>query len=149
MMANVIKRIHSKGGFAQEEYKAAEAGIYPGMQVKLNSDNEVVKHSTSGGAVGDEKMFAMEDALQGKTVADVYADEALVTVIIPYKGSEINMLLEDGESIVPGDKIMAGGTGQVKKNAAGTDILGTATGTLDLSGSSNTADGLTPVRIDG
>ena len=148
-MADVIKRIHSKGGFAQEEYKAGEAGIYPGMQVKLDSNGEIVKHSTSGGAIGDEKMFAMEDALQGKTVDDVYADNSLVTVIIPYKGSEVNMLLADGESIVPGDKIMAGGSGTVKKNSGGTDILGTSTGTLDLSGSNNTANGLTPVRIDG
>jgi len=148
-MANVIKRIHSKGPFTQEEYKAAEAGIYPGMQVQLNSDGEVELHDNSGGAVGDEKMFAIEDQLQGKTVDDVYADNSIVTVILPYKGCEINMLLADGESVVPGDKIMAGGDGTVKKNSSGTDILGTSTGTLDLSASSNTANGLTPVRIDG
>lgn len=146
-MADVIKRIHSKGPFTQEEYKAGEAGIYPGMQVKLDANGEVIKHSTSGGALGDEKMFAMEDQIQGKTVDQVYANDSIVTVILPRVGCEINVLLEDGETVAPATKIMAGGTGQVKANAAGTQIIGMSTGTLDLSGSSNTADGLTPVRI--
>ncbi len=146
-MANVIKRIHSKGTFAQEEYYAAEAGIYPGMLVELNSDGKLIKHASSGGALGDEAMFAMEDYLQGRNVGTVYAINEIVFVIIPNKGSEINALLDDGESVVPGDKIMSGGDGTVKKNAGGTSIVGESTGTLDLSASSNTANGLTPVRI--
>jgi hypothetical protein len=146
-MADVIKRIHSKGPFTQEEYKAVEAGIYPGMQVKLDTNGELVKHSSSGGALGDEKMFAMEDQIQGKTVDDVYADDSIVTVILPYVGCEVNLLLEDGEAVTPAVKIMAGGDGTVKANSSGTQIIGMSTGTLDLSGSNNTANGLTPVRI--
>jgi hypothetical protein len=146
-MADVIKRIHSKGPFTQEEYKAAESGIYPGMQVKLDSNGELVKHSTSGGAIGDERMFAMEDQIQGKTVDDVYADDSIVTVIIPYLGCEINMLLLDDEVVEIGDKIMAGGAGQVKENSGGSSILGIATGALDLSTSAALADALVPVRI--
>ncbi len=142
-----IKRIHSKGPFVQEEYYAAEAGIYPGMLLELNSDGKVIKHVSSGGVLGDEAMFALEDYLQGKVVGDVYAINEIVLVIIPHKGSEINALLDDGESVVPGDKIMSGGDGTVRKNSAGTSIVGESTGTLDLSASSNTANGLTPVRI--
>jgi hypothetical protein len=146
-MADVIKRIHSKGPFTQEEYKAAEAGIYPGMQVKLDTNGELVKHSSSGGALGDEKMFAMEDQIQGKTVDDVYADDSIVTVILPYVGCEVNLLLEDGEIVTPAVKVMAGGDATIKANSGGTQIIGMSTGSLDLTGSNNTANGLTPVRI--
>jgi len=146
-MADRIKRIQSKGSFVYEEYVAGEAGIFPGMLLKLNASGQVIKHSTSGGVNGDEVMVALEDYLQGNTVATVYAINEIVLVIIPNKGSEINMLLADGESVAPATKIMAGGGGLVKANAAGTVIIGESTGTLDLSGSSNTVNGLTPVRI--
>ena len=142
-----IKRIHSKGQITYEEYYAAEAGIFPGMLLELNSDGKVIKDTTSGGALGDEVIVALEDYLQGRTVETVYAINEIVLVALPHKGSEVNMLLDDGESVVPGDKIMSGGDGTVKKNAGGTNILGESTGTLDLTASANTANGLTPVRI--
>jgi len=59
-MAN---RIHSKGAFRHEEDQAAEAGIYPGMLLRLDNAGEVEMHDTEGGAVGDEVLIAEEDAL--------------------------------------------------------------------------------------
>ncbi len=145
--ADVIKRIHSKGPFEQEEYVAAEAGIYPGMLVELDTDGNVIKHDVSGGAVGDETLVAMEDQIQGKTVDDVYADEAIVTVMIPAKGTEVNLLLKDGAVVTPGVKVMSNGDGTIIVNSGGVHIPGMSTGSLDLTGSSNTANALTPVRI--
>jgi hypothetical protein len=142
-----IKRIHSKGEFEQEEYYAGEAGIYPGMQLELNSAGKVIKHATSGGALGDEAMYAMEDQMQGKTVDDVYTINTIVTCIIPRKGSEINVLLADGETVAIGTKIMSGGDGTSKANSGGVKIMGEATAALDLSASANTANALTPMRV--
>lgn len=145
--ADVIKRIHSKGPFEQEEYKAAEAGIYPGMLVELDTNGEVIKHDDSGGAVGDEVLVAMEDQIQGRNVDTVYADDSIVTVMIPAKGTEVNLLLKDGEVVTPAIKVMSNGDGTIIANSGGTHIPGMSTGSLDLSGSSNTANALTPVRI--
>lgn len=147
-MADVIKRIHSKGPIIQEEYFAGEAGIYPGMLVKLDSSNEVVKHANAGGVLGDEVMIAVEDQLQGRNVDTVYDDESLVTVFIVPPGSEVNMLLDDGATVVIGGKIISTGDGTVKATT-GTPAktLGVATKALDLSASSNLINGLVPVRV--
>lgn len=147
-MADVIKRIHSKGPIIQDEAFAGEAGIYPGMLIKLNSSGQVIKHTTAGGVLGDENLIAIEDQLQGKTVDDVYADEALVTYMIPHVGSELNILLDDGETVVVGGKIISTGDGTLKATT-GTPAktLGVATKALDLSASANTANALVPCRF--
>lgn len=146
-MLNGKRRIHSKGEYRHEEYYAAEAGIYPGMLLEINSAGKVIKDATSGGAVGDEVLIAGEDALQGKTVNDVYVINTIVTVIVPQKGTELNMLLLDGEDVSVGEKIMSGGNGTLKANSGGTAIVGVATEALDLSATANTINSLVPVRV--
>ena len=94
-------RIHSKGEYTQEEYVAGEAGIYPGMLVELHADGLLYRHSVENGR--NEKMFAQEDALQGKTVNDVYAIGSIVTVILPHLGCEVWGLLEDAQDVHIGD----------------------------------------------
>lgn len=127
-------RIHNKGGYHQEEY-TAHAVITPGNLVKLNSDGEVLRHSTSGGQ--GEAMIAMEDALQGNTVDDNYAAADLVTVILPYKGSVVNALILAGENVAIGDHLYSSGAGCLKKvtDAATQITLFVAVENCDLSGS--------------
>jgi hypothetical protein len=147
-MADVIKRIHSRGPIIQSEAYAAEAGIYPGMLIKLDSDGKVVKHANAGGVLGDENLIAIEDQLQGKTVDDVYAINTIVTYMIAPPGSELNVLLDDGAAVVIGGKIISTGDGTVKATT-GTPAktLGVATKALDLSASANTANALVPCRF--
>ena len=85
-MAN---RIHSKGPSQHEEYVAGAAGIYPGYLLLLNSANQVVNHNVEGGVA--EALFAEEDALQGHTVSTVYTSGAVVSCILPGKGSVVTV----------------------------------------------------------
>ncbi len=146
-MATTKRRIHSKGDFRQEEAVAGEAGIYPGMLLKLNSSGQVVKHSTAGGVLGDEVLVAIEDVLQGKTVATVYASGSIVSYIIPQKGSVVNMLIADEQDIAIADKIISNGDGKLKETT-GTPAatIGVAEEACDLTGSASD-DTLCSVRI--
>ena len=148
-MAN---RIHNKGTFVQEENYAAEAGIYPGMLLALDSDDKVEIHDDEGGTLGDQTMFAMEDYLQGETVDDVYTIAEIVMVIIPNVGSVVNALIEDGQDISIGDKLISAGNGKLKVS---TDIesgeslgkvVGIAMEDRDLTGS-DSDDTISAVRI--
>ena len=105
-MAN---RIHSKGPFTHEEYDAGEAGIYPGMLIKLVADGDVEIHDLEGGRC--EAIFAEEDALQGKTVDDVYAVDNVVSCILPGLGCEIRALIQDDQIIEIGDHLISAGDG--------------------------------------
>lgn len=148
-MAN---RIHNKGTFRHEEADAGEAGIYPGMLIKLNSSGDVVKHSTEGGELGDEVLIAAEDALQGETIDTVYTSGDVVSYVMPSKGSVINMLIEDGQDVSIGNKLMSAGNGKLKVS---TDlesgetlahVVGVAEEACDLTGS-NSSDTISAVRV--
>ncbi len=104
-------RIHSKGPYIHEEYKANSALIYPGFLLLLDSNGEVIPHNVEGGVA--EALFAAEDALQGITVTTIYADDSAVTCILPGKGSEVNAVIEAGQSIGVGDKLMSRGNGKL------------------------------------
>jgi hypothetical protein len=133
------RRIHSKGPFTHEEYNAGEAGIYPGMLLKIDSNNEVVKNDAEGMAA--EAIFAAEDALQGGAVRDVYTDGEPVTCILPGKGCEVFALIANGEDISTGDELISNGEGRLiaKTNADsaadGTVALAVACEDCDASGS--------------
>ncbi len=148
-MAN---RIHSKGPFRHEEAVAGIAGIYPGMLLKLNSSGEVILHTTEGGELGDEVLIAEEDALQGNTIATVYTLAEVVSYIVAPKGSVLNMLIEDGQDIAIGDKIMSAGNGKLKittdleSGETLAHVVGVAEEANDLTGS-NTSDTISAVRL--
>jgi hypothetical protein len=148
-MAN---RIHSKGTYRQVELIAAEAGIYPGMLLKVNTSGQVIKHDVEGGELGDEALFAMEDALQGNTVDTVYENGARVTCILPNKGSVINGLIEDGQNVAIGNKIISAGNGKLKVSSdleSGetlAHVQGVAEEARDLT-VSNSSDTISAIRI--
>ena len=103
------RRIENRGPGYEQEYKAGESGIYPGMLVDLNAAGELIKHATS--EVQTPVILAMEDALQGNTVATVYLDNNRVPVLIPSKGAVVNALVESGQNVTIGDVFVSGGNG--------------------------------------
>lgn len=146
-------RIHLKGEYRQEEAVAGEADIYPGMLLKLNSAGAVVKHTTLGGAIGDENLVAAEDALQGKSVADVYTVGEIVTYLIPVPGTVLNVLVAVDENIAIGDKLVSEGTGMLAEigsleSATLTGkVVGVSEEALNLVDSASDVDTLCAVRF--
>ena len=68
-MANTIKL--KKYSDIIEEYAAASE-IYPGMLVELTAEGKVQAHSNAG--QNAEKIFALENELEGKGIDDAYAE---------------------------------------------------------------------------
>lgn len=151
-MAESANRIHSKGPYTHEEYIAAEAGIYPGMLLKMNSSGYVEIHDDENGR--SEGIWAEEDALQGKTVSQVYTVSNLVSCILPGLGCEIRALIQDEQDISIGDKLVSAGDGTLKalgtldSEAIDVFVLAVAMEACDLTGSDTPAAGtLCRVRI--
>lgn len=119
-----------------EEYIAYEA-VYPGHLLALDADLKVKKHATAGGP-GTPMMFAVEDALQGKTIDDAYAADDPVQVWIPGRGDDVYAILADGETVVKGGLLESNADGTLKAASSGTAIA-VALEALDLSGSDSSA----------
>ncbi|MDD5502848.1 MAG: hypothetical protein PHH26_05230 [Candidatus Thermoplasmatota archaeon] len=142
--------IHSKGEYRLEEFDAGEAGIYPGMLIKLNSDGDVIKHDEEGGR--GLAMFAAEDALQGNTVSTEYASGARVTCYLPSKGSEVHALIENGQDISIGEQLISASNGKLKSindlesGKTVFQVIAVAAEACDLTGS-NSSDTLSRVII--
>lgn len=102
-----------------EEYKA-KAALKPGHlieQVLDSSEAKVQKHSTYGGPA--ERMFATEDALQGKTVIDAYAIDDVVMCHLALPGDVILGRLPIGAAaVVLCDKLISNGDGALVKAPA-------------------------------
>jgi hypothetical protein len=95
-----------------EEYEAA-AAILPGNLVEMTSAGTVQKHSVAGGTA--ERMFAIEDALQGIDVDGAYAAGDKVRVQILRPGDMVYALLADGQSVAINDKLESDGLGYLRK----------------------------------
>jgi len=104
-MPNKIKLI---GYGHHEEANAAEA-LNPGHLVEIDSSGEVQKHATEGGLA--ERLFAKEDALQGKTVDDAYAADDVVSIHAALPGDNVWAYLQAGQNVAIGDKLISGGDG--------------------------------------
>ena len=145
-MAN---RVHSKGPFRHVEYEAGGT-IAIGMLLTLGSANTVIAHATEGGR--SEALFADVDALQGRSKDTGYVVTERVTIVAPGKGTEVNVLIEDGQNVAIGDEIISAGNGKLKiasdleSGETLTQVIGIATKAIDLTGS-NTSDTLSPIRI--
>jgi hypothetical protein len=111
MSYNTIKINNHSDNF--EEY-VADAALYPGMLLELNTDNEVKKHATAGGNVGS-KMFALEDTFQGNGIDDAYAAGDRVRVWFPSPGDIVLAILADGQDVAEGDILESNGNGYLQK----------------------------------
>jgi hypothetical protein len=130
-------RILLRGDAIFEEERAG-AAITPGHLIERYNDAgspKVRKHSTAKGFA--EKFWALEDALQGKTIDDAYAAADLVFGAIPVSGGIVQAYLKAGTNYVEGDKLESAGDGTLQKitGTADLQILATLIEPVDLSGS--------------
>jgi hypothetical protein len=112
-------RIHLLGDGRLEEAIAA-AAITPGHLIKLDSAAKVLVHATAGGYA--EKAFALEDALQGYTIATAYALNDRVTYILAKAGDVVYAWLAGNETAVIGSLLTSNADGTLKV-AGGTDVV--------------------------
>ena len=127
------------------EYDAGGA-ITPGMLVTLASDGDVDKNGAAG--VACEKMFALEDELQGKTIDDAYATGAPVQCWTAVPGEEVLAWLKDGEDVAVGDVLTSAGAGKLKAKGITDIAIAVALEAVDMSGSAGAdPSGRIAVRI--
>lgn len=112
-----------KGGNGRfEEGRASEAGIKPGYLIRLFSEGGKVKverHKTAGGF--SEKAIVVEDRMQGRTIADAYADEDGVFYIIAQPGDVVFVRLAAGEHIEVNERLSSNGDGAFRAHVSTTD----------------------------
>jgi len=124
-----------------EEYEAAGT-ITPGMLIALNSDGKVVAHANAGKFA--EKIFALENELEGESISDTYASGDQVQCWVAGRGDQAYALLADGESVSIGDALESHGDGYLQASVAETasgitypdSVVGVALEAVDMSGSS-------------
>src|SRR5690606_29128908 len=115
----------------QDERRAAEA-ITPGMLVERNSAGKAIKHATSGGPAVFE--LALEDALQGRTIDDAYAENDLVTTHLFQKGDEGYAWLASGQNVQDGAYLISNGAGLLTAYSGTGTALCRAVEAVDASG---------------
>lgn len=128
--------IQLKGEFIRKELPAA-AAITPGQLVERDSSNEFAVHSGAGEPHASS--FAVEDQLQGSTIADDYAAGDRVQVNYQVSGNEVMARLSPdlgGTPIAIGDFLESNGDGDLRL-LAGTDrqAVGVAVEAIDLTSS--------------
>lgn len=122
------------------EYNAGTA-ITPGMLIEVAADGDVDPQNVAGGVC--EKMFALEDELQGRTIDTAYAVTDPVQCWIALPGEEVLAWLANGEDVAIGEKLVAAGGGALKAATADSSavvteehVIAVAMEAIDMSGSS-------------
>lgn len=157
-MTIYAKTITLKGTGMQEEAIANAGTVKPGHLIYLMSTGKVAIHAVAGGNA--EKMFAIEDELQGHGIDTLYTIANLVQYKIMERGSWVNALINNGENIAIGDALESAGNGTLRKHVAQVDssadittvvadqIVGYAMAACNMSGSSGVdPSGRCAVRI--
>lgn len=106
-------------GAVQEE-KLAHAAITPGHLIEFHASNGKFQKQATAGARCLPR-FALEDALQGKTIADAYAAGDRVPSIVAQRGDIIYAWLKANEDAEEGEKLTPDGSGMLKV-ATGSDV---------------------------
>ena len=123
------------------EYGAG-AAITPGMLLTLVADGDVDLNSDAGAPC--EKMFALEDELQGRTIGTDYDADDPVQCWSTVPGEEVLAWLANGEDVSIGDRLVSNGDGQLKAYTEAASaavvveefVIGIALEAVDMSGSS-------------
>lgn len=137
------RKIHLLGNGRLEEAVAA-AELYPGHLLVMDSAGKVKKHATADGYA--ERMFAVEDSLQGSTIATAYAAADQVRIVICTPGDVVQAYLASGETVVIGDQLCSNGDGTLKKVTGSEVPIAVAMEAQDLSDTGD-SDTLTRVRV--
>jgi len=153
------KTILLLGDAIYKEAKSTAATILPGHLIQKVAAGTVQKHGTAAGNA--QRMFAVEDEGQGKTISDLYVNSTLIKYVIPVRGAEINAVLANGQNVAIGDPLESNGDGTLRKHVADIDdndsvdittiytecIVGYAMNAVDMSGS-NLVDPDGRVRVE-
>lgn len=109
--------------FKGHKSEATVVGIFsPGHMIMKDSAGKLKKHNVLGGA--GEKMFALEDSLQGRTINIAYAVDELAFTGTCVPGDVVNGRIPVGAvAIVIGDLLMSDGAGGLIKATGVTDSL--------------------------
>ena len=148
-----FKTITLKGDGVRDEALASGV-ITPGMLVKLTNaaDDTVVAHNAAG--ENAEKLFAVEDDLQGKEIGDDYANGTLVQYNDWNAGDQVLGIVNDGANVAKGDFVESAGNGKLRTHSGDSAgavefpeaIVGVAMEAVDMSDSS-AADPTGRIRI--
>lgn len=107
--------IRLRGNKGHRDEKRANGALSPGHLVQVDSSDKVLKNNVFGGRC--ERIFALEDALQGNTVETAYADGDLVFTYEALPGDIINTRVPaKAVAIVIGDKLISNGDGTLVKS---------------------------------
>jgi len=101
-------QIQLKGQYRLEE-AIGDGIVKPGMVLELTSAGKVKAHSTEGGVA--ERLVAVEDALQGKSVFDAYSDGDRVIYHVETPGAETQVLVKAGSNVSIGEKLISAADG--------------------------------------
>jgi len=113
-----------------EEGRCGSTPITPGMLIKLDSDGRYIPND---GSDPSEKLFALEDALQGRTINDAYAEDELVAIGVQHAGDVVYAMLDEGENASIGSFLQSAGNGSLAVST--TNPVAVALEALDLSAS--------------
>lgn len=111
-MASTANTIILKQGCQNGEGKAGGA-ITPGHLLKRHTDGTLLVHATAGGCA--QRIFAIEDELQGKGVTDAYSSGDRVQYFIARSGDMIQARIKASENIAIGDPLVSAGDGTLMK----------------------------------
>lgn len=121
-MGTNLNRIVLKGHNHYEEGEA-DSAITPGMAIEQAADGTYDQtQAAQAAALKKGLKVAIEDALQGNTITDAYADGDRVFYYEPNEGDVIHALVKSGEDIDVGDELVVEGGGSgLFVEAAGTE----------------------------
>jgi len=126
-------------GLGQFVELPAAAAITPGQLIEVTSANKLQRHATEGDFA--QRLFAVEDSLQGRTISTNYTANELESALIPVSGDEIYVVLAAGSNYPVGAALISAGDGNLKlASAAGSgvtvsDVIGYVMAAVDLSAS--------------
>jgi len=129
-------------GEGKHEEGRANAAITPGHLVQLMSTGKWRANASS--AVACQKAFALEDALQGRTIDTAYAENELVAIGIQGPGDVVLAWADSGENIVVGDLLESAGNGNLQKYTTAGAAIAVALEAMDLN---DTGDVTTRFRV--
>lgn len=140
MSVSINNRIHMRGEFTAVEHNASEK-ILPGMLIEMIASSTVnsvvtpatVRKAATINATGGMNMYALEDALQGRTVTDSYLPGGSVggttdngqnvgdpvQAAIEIAGNIVNALLLAGANYTIGTKLGSHGDGKLYTYSSG------------------------------
>lgn len=132
----------------------ANAAITPGQLIERMSTGNLRRHATAG--QNAQRMFALEDELQGNEITVDYAANNIVQYGIFSGGSEVYALLAEGETAVIGSFLESDGAGDLRvhtTDSAGAvenveGIVAQALEAVDLSGSSGADPATRRIRVE-